>query len=59
LRQHGLPDLRIADIIRDTEVIISARKYAHRLVLQNNNWELLRELIDRQFDNRFQMIFNS
>lgn len=59
LRQHGLPDLRIADIIRDTEVIISARKYANRLVLQNNNWELLRELIDRQFDNRFQMIFNS
>mgnify|MGYP005958359445 CR=1 FL=1 len=59
LRQHGLPDLRIADIIRDTEVIISARKFAHRLVLQNNNWELLRELIDRQFDNRFQMIFNS
>ena len=59
LRQHGLPDLRIADIIRDTEVIISARKFAHRLVLQNNNWELLRGLIDRQFDNRFQMIFNS
>ena len=59
LRQHGLPDLRIADIIRDTEIIVSARKFALRLILQNNNWELLRELIDRQFDNRFQMIFNS
>ena len=28
LRQHGLPDLRIADIIRDTETIVEVRKLA-------------------------------
>ncbi len=59
LKQHGLPDLRIADIIRDTDIIVTARKFAGRLMLHGNNWELLRELIDRQFDDRFQMIFNS
>ncbi len=31
-RQHGLPDLKIADIIDDYELLVMARKYAFELV---------------------------
>ena len=60
MRQHGLPDLRIADIIRDTEIIVQARKMAQQLLTDNkHNRSFVQELVERQFDDRFQMIFNS
>lgn len=60
MRQHGLPDLRIADIIRDTEIIVQARKMAQQLLTDNkHNRFFVQELVERQFDDRFQMIFNS
>ena len=31
-RQHGLPDLKIANIIDDYELLVMARKYAFELV---------------------------
>ena len=59
LRQHGLPDLRIADIMRDTETIIEVRRLAQRQLQRPNAWQELRALVDMQFGGRFGMIFNT
>ena len=53
LRQHGLPDLRIADIMRDTETIIEVRRLAQRQLQRPNAWQELRALVDMQFGGRF------
>lgn len=58
LRQHGLPDLRIADILRDTEVIVQARAMAQSLFKEEKDWQEMLEFVKLQLDDRFQMIFN-
>lgn len=58
LRQHGLPDLRIADILRDTEVIVQARAMAQSLLKNESDWQEMLTYVERQLDDRFQMIFN-
>ncbi len=58
-KQHGLPDLRVADIIRDTGVIIQARKDAQTFLSDGFGSEQLPELVRRQFGERFRMIFNT
>ena len=59
LRQHGLPDLRIADILRDTEVIVQARNMAQSLLKNESAWQEMLEFVKLQLDDRFQMIFNN
>ena len=59
LRQHGLPDLHIADIIRDTDVIVKARKLAVEQLKVQHDWLELRDLVEMQFGERFRMIFNT
>ncbi len=59
LRQHGLPDLHMADILRDTEVIVKARKLAQETMRKEEDFGKIRQYLDMQFDDRFQMIFNS
>ena len=59
LRQHGLPDLRIADILRDTEVIVQARNMAQSLLKNEMAWQEMLEFVKLQLDDRFQMIFNN
>ena len=59
LRQHGLPDLRIADILRDTEVIVQARNMAQSLLKNESDWQEMLEFVKLQLDDRFQMIFNN
>ena len=58
MRQHGLPDLRIADILRDTEVIVQARNMAQSLIKNEVEWQEMLEFVKLQLDDRFQMIFN-
>lgn len=36
IRQHGLPDLRIADLLRDKELLIAAREDAAKIVEKNH-----------------------
>ena len=55
----GLPDLRIADIMRDTETIIEVRRLAQRQLQRPNAWQESRALVDMQFGGRFWMIFNT
>ena len=59
LRQHGLPDLRIADIIRDTETIAQVRRLAQEELAKPNAWQELLRLVELQFGERFAMIFNT
>ncbi|WP_299448086.1 ATP-dependent DNA helicase RecG [uncultured Phascolarctobacterium sp.] len=59
LRQHGLPDLRIADIIRDTETIVQVRKLAQEELAKPGAWQNIQKLVEMQFGQRFAMIFNT
>lgn len=59
LRQHGLPDLRLADILRDTDVLLTARKDAQEVLAEP---ALRRELLEgasHVFDSRFAGVFHS
>lgn len=59
LRQHGLPDLRIADIMRDVETIAEVRKLALEQLRTPEDWQEIRRLVELQFGGRFNMIFNT
>lgn len=58
LRQHGLPDLRLANILRDTETLVEARRLA-QLYVDRWSEEEMRHLVELQFGDRFSMIFNT
>ena len=59
LKQHGLPDLRIADIIRDTDTIVEVRKLAQEELSKPNAMDEIHQLVQLQFGDRFAMIFNT
>ena len=59
LKQHGLPDLRIADIIRDTDTIVEVRKLAQEELSKPNALDEIHQLVQLQFGDRFVMIFNT
>ena len=59
LKQHGLPDLRIADIIRDTDTIVEVRKLAQEELRKPNALDEIHQLVQLQFGDRFAMIFNT
>ncbi len=60
-RQHGLPDLKMADVIGDTAALIDARKLAFDLVEQDPDLaapecRLLREAVERQIAGRAKLM---
>ena len=59
LRQHGLPDLYIADILQDTDVLIEARALAKKTLADAGQTAEITKVLDAQFDERFKRIFNS
>lgn len=59
LRQHGLPDLYIADILQDTDVLIEARALAKKTLADAGQTAKITKVLDAQFDERFKRIFNS
>ena len=59
LKQHGLPDLRIADIMRDVDVIAQVRQLAQAQLRTPEDWAEIRRLVEMQFGERFNMIFNN
>ena len=50
--------MSIADILRDTEVIVQARNMAQSLIKNEAEWQEMLEFVKLQLDDRFQMIFN-
>ena len=60
LRQHGLSDLYIADILRDTDTLVEARKAAQWAMGDPDTaQEVIRAAATTQFDGRFERIFNA
>ena len=60
VRQHGLPDIYIADILRDTDTLVEAREYAKRIMADPQGDHFIEEgVATTQFDVRFEQIFNS
>ena len=53
-RQHGLPPLRIADLVADSEILVEARAAAQSLVtetpeLADPRFALLRRMVLRRY----------
>ena len=60
LRQHGLSDLYIVDILRDTDTLLEARKAAQWAMSDpKTEQEVIRAAATTQFDERFERIFNA
>ena len=58
MRQHGLPDLHIADILHDMDVLLEARTLAKKTIAEPNMFSEVEIVLKNQFDERFQHIFN-
>jgi ATP-dependent DNA helicase RecG len=61
IRQSGLPDFRVAHLIRDTPILIEARKEAFRLVqedpaLVQPSYSELKDLLKRRWKGRMELI---
>lgn len=59
LRQHGLPDLKIANIVKDTEILLEARQAAIYTISQSEQVQLLLPGLTERFGEEFRMIFCS
>lgn len=58
-RQHGIPDLKIADILKDIDILIEARKAAQKTVAAPGKIQTVKTAMDSTFGPHFRMIFNS
>jgi ATP-dependent DNA helicase RecG len=60
IRQSGLPDFRVAHIIRDTPILIEARKEAFRLIQEDPELVLpshagVRNILTRRWKGRMEL----
>ena len=58
MKQHGLPDLLIADILHDMDVLLEARVLAKKTIEEPTMLSDVEIVLKNQFDTRFQHIFN-
>lgn len=58
-RQHGMPDLKIADIVKDTSVLLEARRAAQQTVALPERFAGVRPVLSERFGNHFGLIFQS
>ncbi len=56
-RQHGIPDLKIADILKDTGVLLEARQAAQSTVAATEQFAAVRPVLRERFGDHFGMIF--
>lgn len=58
-RQHGLPDLKIANIFRDVALLIKAREYAHIAVKEPQNHQVVYHALKERYGTAFERITNN
>lgn len=58
-RQHGIPDLKIADIVNDTAVLLEARHAAGQTVGSAEQFAAIRPVLSNRFGDYFGMIFQN
>ena len=52
-QQHGLPDLKVADIIKDVHLLLEAREGAINYLSQNPMADEAKDRLNRRFGERF------
>ena len=57
-RQHGMPDLKIANIINDVDILLKARQAAQETINTRPNLEGIRSMLIRRFGSYYGMKFN-
>ncbi|MEO0092018.1 MAG: ATP-dependent DNA helicase RecG [candidate division WOR-3 bacterium] len=60
-RQHGLPDLKIADLQKDRHLLFQARDDAFSLIKQDNNFampenQIIKITLNKKFKDRFELL---
>ncbi len=58
-RQHGLPDLKIADLIRDRELMLQAREDAFRIIADDpklHKYPELKDVISRRYPHSMEFL---
>lgn len=58
-RQHGLPDLKIANIVSDVDILLQARLCAIKALQQKEWHDLLNHAFSTYFGHQFESILNS
>ena len=56
-RQHGLPDLKIADIISDISIFIEAKHAAEETIVRPDEFNSIRSVLGKRFGQDIGMIF--
>ena len=56
--QHGMPDLKIADIVRDTDILLEARQAAQQTVCTPEYLEKVWQTLKHWFGDKFNMVFH-
>lgn len=56
--QHGMPDLKIADIVRDTDILLEARRAAQQTVCTPEYLEKVWQTLTHWFGEKFSMVFH-
>lgn len=59
IRQHGLPDLKIADILGDLDILLQARKAALKTVVDKNLLQFVEQVLLLQYHEHFKDIINN
>jgi len=59
IRQHGLPDLKIADILGDLDILLQARKAALKTVADENLLQFIEQILLLQYHEHFKDIINN
>lgn len=58
-RQHGLPDLKIADIINDIDILLEARRAAEQTIAIPKYFDSIRTTLGTRFGQDFGMLFSN
>ena len=57
--QHGLPDLKIADVLRDSDILIEARRAALASLARREDLDFVLPVLALQYREQFQHITES